>query len=117
MTSSAPSSFRKSISQVSAVADTRGAAPPSKLDSKDTNAPSGSMHQHAWSRRKISVNKECLPRDASHQAADLRQSQGRHASDAGCSQQCNRPPFEDFDLGRRPGESLSFVQQPGLLKG
>src|SRR6266404_8076191 len=55
--------------------------------------------------------------NASYQAADLRQSQSRHASDAGCSQQRHRPAFEDSDLGRRPGESLGFVQQPGLLKG
>ncbi len=55
--------------------------------------------------------------DASYQTADLRQSQSRNASDAGRSQHRHRLTTQGFGLGRYPGESLGFLQQPGLLKG
>src|SRR6202022_2638999 len=55
--------------------------------------------------------------NASDKAVDLRQPKRWNAFDVGRSKHCHRPSIEDLGLGRRSGESLAFVQQPGVLDG
>ena len=69
-----------------------------------------SRHSHRPQRRGGESGND----DASDQIADLRESQGRHSLDAGCSKHRHRPAIEVADLGRRQREGVALLQQSKL---